>query len=387
MKKILSLFLAAVMMLGLCACGGRSPASSQDGTPSFPMEDSEYSMQPAEGGAAMEVSTAVVAFAADENGVESGPNASAWRGVKDFASNFHFASAQSFVAQDGSDEAALAALRAAAESGASLVVCCGEKMARALYKLQGNYPTVSYLLLGAEPHSEDYVTYTTNPNVHCVLFQEEQAGYLAGYAAVMEGYTNLGFLGSDKLPGTVRYLSGYQLGADAAAEIQGVEVGLRVWYAGGYDASEEITARMTDWYSSGVQVILASGGTLAESCAAAAQAAGGKVIAAGWDQAALGSEVLTSAIGCSAVTVQQALYRFYSGGQEWDTLSGGQTETVGVSTYGVALPTKEWRFKNFTRSAYATLYSNLQEGVVKVERYSDADALPITDNVAVTSLN
>ncbi|MGN0984321.1 MAG: BMP family ABC transporter substrate-binding protein, partial [Gemmiger sp.] len=321
MKKILSLCLAAVMTLGLCACGGRASSSSQDGTQPFPMEDSEYSMQPDEGSANLAVSDVIVAFVADENGVETGPNASAWRGVKDFASNFHFASAQSFVAQNDSEEAALAALRAAAESGASLVVCCGEKMAGALYKLQGNYPTVSYLLLGAEPHSEDYVTYTTNPNVHCVLFQEEQAGYLAGYAAVMEGYTNLGFVGADKLPGTIRYLSGYQLGADTAAELQGVEVALRVWYAGSYHASEEITARMTDWYGSGIQVILASGGTLAQSCVAAAQATGGKVIASGWDQAALGSEVLTSAISCNAVTVQQLLYRFYTGGQEWDAMS------------------------------------------------------------------
>ena len=90
--------------------------------------------------------------------------------------------------------------RAAAQSGAALVVCRGEAMAKALFNIQGEYPNVHYLLFDDEPHSEDYTAYTTEASVHCVLFREEQAGYLAGYAAVAEGYTTLGFVGSDELP-------------------------------------------------------------------------------------------------------------------------------------------------------------------------------------------
>ena len=31
-----------------------------------------------------------------------------------------------------------------------------------------------------EPHSADYAEYKTAPNTHCILYKEEQAGYLAG---------------------------------------------------------------------------------------------------------------------------------------------------------------------------------------------------------------
>ena len=105
---------------------------------------------------------------------------------------------------------------------AEMVVCGGRNMEVPLFTLQSNYPTVHYLMLDGEPHSDDYATYTTASNVHCILFSEEQAGYLAGYAAVEDGYTQLGFLGADMLPGIVRYGTGFLQGAQAAAEQNGV---------------------------------------------------------------------------------------------------------------------------------------------------------------------
>lgn len=385
MKKILSLFLAAALALGLCACTAAAPASG--GGQAELVEDSEYVFQPPEGETPLDGGGALIAFAADESGVDSGPNAAVWQGVQTFAQTFHFGEPLSFVAEDNSTESAMAALRAAAESGASLVVCRGEPMAAALYSLQGNYPTVSYLLLDGEPHSSDYVTYTTNSNVHCVLFQEEQAGYLAGYAAVMDGYTRLGFLGAEKLPGIVRYCTGFLQGAEAAAELQGEQIALQIWYSGSYEASEEITARMSGWYANGTQLVFACGGSLAQSCVDAARETGGKVIGAQWDQAALGEQVLTSAVECACAAVQQSLYSFFANGGAWNGEMAGQTAMIGYSDGAVALPTSEWRFRRFTREEYAALYARLREGTVKVERYSDADDLPETGNVAVYSQN
>lgn len=60
-----------------------------------------------------------------------------------------------------------------------LVVCQGEAAGEALYRIQDNYPDVHYLLFDDEPHNADYSAYKTAELVHCVLFQEEQAGYLA----------------------------------------------------------------------------------------------------------------------------------------------------------------------------------------------------------------
>ena len=59
-------------------------------------------------------------------------------------------------------------------------MCYGSEMAAALYDIQDNYPTVNYLMIGDEPHSEDYTDYRTSANVHCVLFREEQAAAFVG---------------------------------------------------------------------------------------------------------------------------------------------------------------------------------------------------------------
>ena len=228
--------------------------------------------------------------------------------MQDFCENFGF-TAQLFTAEGEGTEANQEALRQAAES-AELVVCAGADMENPLYELQNNYPTVSYLMLDGEPHSADYASYSTAANVHCVLFSEEQAGYLAGYAAVSDNYTSLGFLGADQLPGIVRYSTGFLQGAQAAAERNGVEVTVKIWYSGQYEASEDIAARMSSWYAEGTQLVFAAGGAMAQSAVDAAGESGGRVVAADWDQSSLGSTVIGSAVKRFSTVVQQQLYAF-----------------------------------------------------------------------------
>ena len=115
------------------------------------------------------------------------------------------------------------------------------ELGQALFNIQNNYPGVHYLLFDGEPHNSSYTNYTTESNVHCVLFQEEQAGFLAGYAAVTDGYTQLGFIGAEEIPGVVRYVTGFLQGAEYAAEQQGLTVDLRTWFAGTYSASDDTT--------------------------------------------------------------------------------------------------------------------------------------------------
>lgn len=382
MKKIVSLVLSLVMLLSLGACAAQ-PAESTAASAAAVTDDTEFVItkesvaEPPDGGGM------VIAFAADGDGVQTGANAAAWMGVQKFAENFNF-NAQAFVAADDSTIAAADTLRQAAESGASIVICRGPTMAAALYNIQDNYPSVSYLLLDGEPHSADYVTYKTNANVHCVLFQEEQAGFLAGYAAVMEGYNNMGFVGAEQLPGYVRYCTGFLQGVEYASELQGIQVRMKIWYCGVDQANSEVENRVLGWYNDGVQLVLACGGTLAESCVAAAEQTGGKVIAAEWEQGHLGEEVLGSAVECYSTVVQQQLLKFYtSGTNSWDSGSAGQTENVGYSTAAVGLAGTNWRFRNFTQEQYAELYEKLRNSVIKVERYSDADNLPATTNIAI----
>lgn len=59
--------------------------------------------------------------------------------------------------------------------------------------------------------------YKLPSNLTSFIYQEELPGYMAGYAAVKEGYTKLGFLGGMAVPAVVRYGYGFVQGANDAA--------------------------------------------------------------------------------------------------------------------------------------------------------------------------
>lgn len=403
LRRALAGALCGALALGLCACGAPASAPAETEAPApaqiedvtyrltpeaVPQEDASGASKAADGGEPEDVLQdrgALIAFAAGSAyGLDNGPDAAVWRGVQTFAATFGYA-AQSFVTQDETPEACAAVLREAAESGAELVVCRGDAMAGALFEMQRSYPTVSYLLLEGEPHSEDYASYETTINTHCVLFAVEQAGYLAGYAAVREGYTALGFVGADSMPETVRYCTGMMQGAEAAAEREGQQVRLEVWLVGSGAADDAVTARMSSWYADGVQLIVPAGGRLVESCIAAAQASGGRVLNAGWDAAALDPSVLSSTLLNYSVVTQRKLYDFFTVGNWGDQAS--RTERLDASAAAISLPLTGWPFSRFTREDYTELYTGLYDGTLRVERYSDLATLPETPNVAVNVVN
>ena len=259
-------------------------------------------------------------------------------------------------------------------------------MGAALYRVQENYPDVHYLLFDSEPHSDDYSAYNTAGLVHCVLFQEEQAGYLAGYAAVTDGYTTLGFIGAREIPGIVRYCTGFLQGAEAAAELQGEYVTLQTWFTDTYENNDAITQRMIDWYNNGTSLIMVSGGNLYGGVSGAVNQTGGKAITTDYDNTELGDRVLGSAIKCYNATVQRQLYTFFAAGT-WNGQTGGQTEKTGFTNGEVALVAgTPWRFDSFTQDDYRTLYEELRTSVLKVDAYSDLDTLPDTPNVTVDRL-
>lgn len=385
MKKLIALLLCLSLLVSLAACG-RGGQTTETAAFTVPLDDASYVYQAADDAVPLP-GGASIALAADAAGIESGPDALLWQGIQTFAANFGYTAQSCLYGEGASLATAEDALRAAAQSGAALVVCRGEAMAKALFNIQANYPNVHYLLFDDEPHSEDYTSYATEASVHCVLFREEQAGYLAGYAAVAEGYTALGFVGRDELPGIVRYCTGFLQGANAAAERQGQNVTLRVWYTGDIGDAAVVTQRMIDWFNGGTGLILADGDALMQSALEAVNQTGAKAFATGWDQNALGERVLGSAIQCYNAAVQRQLYKFFSGNSTWSQQDAGQTERLGYTDGSVALAGSAWRFNNFTQSDYERLYEQLRNSELEVEAYADMNTLPDTPLVTVAVEN
>lgn len=386
MKKFLSLMLSAgLFVLSLTGCGGETAETL---SVELPADDSAYILSAENVETPVDGRSATIAVVVSSAGVEDGGyNQALWRGVQNFCRTFNFMP-QSYTLEGDNADSAEQMVREAAESGASMVVCAGDLMETAVYRVQNNYPSVSYLLLDGEPHNEDHSSYQTASAVHCVLFREEQLGYLAGYAAVMDGYTSVGYLGTQALPEAVRYGTGFLQGAEAAAEKRGVQAEVLYWYCGTDAADEQVTQRMREWYDGGCQLVFAAGGSLAQSCARAAGEYGGKVIAAGFDQSALGDMVLSSAQKCLSRTVQQQLYKFYANGAQWSAADAGTTETLGIGTDSVGLSAASWKFSSFSLDDYAEIYSDIYDATVKVERISDAQtSVPDIANLKVEYQN
>ena len=188
-------------------------------------------------------------------------------------------------------------------------------------------------------------------NVAGISFQEEQAGYLAGYAAVKDGFTKLGFSGGGG--GTndacCRFGYGYVQGANAAAAEEGITVDMNYsWeYGATFSASTELQTMINGWYSNGTEIVFACGGAMFQSIAAAASANDGYVIGVDVDQSGESDYVVTSAMKGLSDAVQWAVGHVYD-----STFSeiGGTGTSLGVKDNAVALPTAadSWRFETFT---------------------------------------
>lgn len=386
MKKFLALFLTLALLAGLCACKAAEvtePAQEQH-TVTAPTNDATFVYQPDDPTATLPGGERIV-LVTGPGGTDGGADAMLWQGVQTFANTYGY-EADTQIAEGSTADDAEAALRTAAESGAKLVICRGTAAGEALYRIQENYPDVHYLIFDDEPHNADYSAYKTASLVHCVLFQEEQAGYLAGYAAVTDGYTALGFVGTREVPGIVRYATGFLQGAEAAAEQQGENVTLQTWFSDTDAGADWITARMTDWLRSGTSLLLVSGGDLYEGAVRAVGETGGKAITTDTDTTDLSERFLASAIKCYNAAVQRQLYTFFNDGT-WNAQSAGQTERVGFTTGEVALEAgAPWRFDHFTQEDYRKLYEDLRTSALRVDAYADLDSLPDTPNVTVTRI-
>ena len=253
--------------------------------------------------------------------------------------------------------------------------------------MQDQYPDVQFLLIDGEPHSADYSVYSTSKNVYCILYKEEQAGYVAGYSIVKDGYTQLGFLGGMEIPAVQRYGYGFLQGVDAAAEELGVDVNVKYWYSQSFVANDEIMTKMSSWFTEGTEVVFACGGKIWLSANAAAEANSGKLIGVDVDQAKDSDLMVTSAMKYLGHSVVTALTDLYANNGVWPDAVAGQTSVFGAAEDMVGLPTAEgsWRFQTFTVDEYHTVMEGIKDGSITVS--NDTAAAPATTKITVDFQN
>ena len=284
-----------------------------------------------------------------------------------------------------SQDARLLSIAQAVNEGATVIVMPGYLFGSALVTAQDKYSKVKFIAVdvSAGDLTLDYVDYVEPAdNVVCITFAEEQAGFLAGYAAVKDGYTKLGFLGGMAVPAVIRYGYGFVQGADKAAAELGKQVEINYTYGGQFFGDAAITAKMEGWYSSGTEIVFACGGGIYTSAVEAANKYGAKVIGVDVDQYYIDPCIVTSAMKGLQNVTETLLADYFDG--NWEKV-GGQVRNYSLQEGEyLGLPTAEasWRMNNFTVEEYETIKDLVQIGIVKVNNATD-NAPTVTSHTTV----
>ena len=375
MKKILALLLVLAMALGMVACGGNSAPAATEAPAAEAPTATEAPAAPAETEAPAAGEITKVALVTDVGTIDDESfNQACWQGVEAWCTANGIEYTYYQPTEDSTDARVQSVAQAIAE-GADTIVMPGYLFGATLTMVMEEFPDTHFIAVdvAAGDLTLDYSTYyDPAANTACLTFSEEQAGYLAGYAAVKDGYTKLGFLGGMAVPAVIRYGYGFIQGADAAAAELGVAIEINYTYGSQFFGSPEITAKMEGWYQAGTEVVFACGGGIYTSALEAAEKNNGKVIGVDVDQSYVSELIITSAMKQLKNVTMTVLDALNTG--KWDTY-GAKVSNFSLSEGEyVGLPTEEasWRLNTFTVAEYETVKAGIIAGTVAVSNATDA---------------
>ena len=375
MKKFLAFVMAASMALSLAACGGSSASTATSTT----------TEATSEAAASTSGSKTDVAFVTDVGNIDDQSfNQYTWQGVQDFCSA-NSLNANYYRPTEDSDAARLEQMDNAVNDGAKSIVVAGYLFGSAIAEAQEKYPDVQFLALDVS--TSDLGDKAPTANTALITYKEEQAGYLAGYAAVYDGYKELGFLGGMAVPAVIRYGYGFVQGADAAAAELGQNIEINYFYGGQFYGDANITSRMEGWYSNGTQVVFACGGGIYTSAVEAALKNNGYVIGVDVDQNYIGANgvadgtyaynpFITSAMKGLSEAVNTALADIEAGSWGDIAASNGNFGLEDGDYVGLPTDADSWNFESFTTDEYEEVKGKIKSGEITVDNSSDDATKP-----------
>ena len=328
MKKLLAIMSAMLLAASLLAgCGGAPAAGSGAGSGGYELLVTDIGT-------------------IDDKSFNQG----SWEGLVKYAEEKGI-SHQYYKPTEKSTDAYLSAIDLAVKGGAKIIVCPGFLFQEPVQIAMETYPDVKFIAI-------DCTLENPAENAIGITYAEDQVGFLAGYAAVKDGMTNLGYMGGMAVPAVQKYGFGFLQGAEYAAQEMGLGEGsitVKYHYTGGFDATPEAQNQAASWYNNGTEVIFAAGGAVGNSVMAAAEAAGTKVIGVDVDQSGESETVITSAMKGLGTSVYDMIAAYYNG-----SFPGGENKVYDAANNGVALAMDTAKFDSFAKADYDTLFAALQ---------------------------
>jgi basic membrane protein A len=213
-----------------------------------------------------------------------------------------------------------------AHQGYNLIIPVGFLMADATNAVSKQFPNVKFAMV-----DYDATAQKGNPkNVEGLLFEEQQAGYLAGYLAALyaksHGYKVISSVGGQKIPPVDHYIAGFQAAAKKA------DPGITTLNGYSQDFTDEAKCKEValNQIAQGSKVVFQVAGGCGLGALSAAQQKGVQGIGVDADQSYLGSYILTSAEKKVDVAVVNAIKAAMNG-----QFAAGQNVLNNISNDGV----------------------------------------------------
>lgn len=351
MKKILAFVLALAMAFALAACGSSSsapaaesgaaePAASEPADAAEPAEAADESA-PAEEPASDGTAEIALVCAAGSGGInDRGFFQSTYEGIQSFCEEYNHTYAY-YETSENTIDALYETIDLAQMNGAKVICTSGGNFIGMMEDVFAAYPDLYFVC--------NEISFTTpGENAVDYLFEAQQAGFLAGVAAVYEGYTDIGIMCGMQIRPNHLAGFGFVQGVNYAAHELGVEgITVKYWYTNSFDPSADIQAYAAGWYQDGTQLIAAFCGGAAPSIWAAAEANDGLCMGCDIDQYYESDVIITSFLKNVNVSTVTGLEAWENG-----EFPGGEIVNFGIAEGGVGLALEHSKMVNFTQEEY-----------------------------------
>jgi basic membrane protein A len=246
-------------------------------------------------------------------------------------------------------------LKACVQSGAGITIGVGFLMADSMDAIASSFPNNKFAIVDVDATSLKHKP----KNVEGLLFREQQAGYLVGYAAGMWAKQNggkaVGSVGGLKIPPVDRYIAGFQYGAKKA------DPGIKVLndYSQDFVKQAKCKEKALNQIAQGSVVEFQVAGQCGLGVLDASHEKNIFGVGVDADQGYLGPWVMTSALKRVDVAVYNAIQAANHG-----TLKGGTNKQFGADIGGVGYGKWSVKVPAPIRTAVAAQYKLLKAGKI-----------------------
>lgn len=314
-------------------------------------------------------------------------NAEIWQGITSFADSNKI-TYDYYTPEESTVESIYCVCEKAINDGADMLVCMGSAFSGAIAKVQENYPEERIIAIDVPVSGIGAL----GPQTHCITFKQEEAGYLAGYAAVKDGFTKLGFFAEYDVDRYSSYGYGYFNGISDATKEVGISVDVYFGYGNEFATFDDASAEINKWFDEGCEILMVAGSdNIVKQCASLAVDKCQYVIGTTIDQSYLGQNFdynpfMTSAMKGLSEAVNSTLEQAASG--KWASELAGQENEISLSSGNYLYLNEDewlWLFEEFTMEDYNTVKDGIARGeiVISGEDFAQYD----TDHITLHRVN